>query len=197
MRPVCLPTQSFGLRTRISRGLETSNIEARRIRPRARVPRHSIYFYDVQNRNVLLVLGEHRGFLTHLDAQLSAFAPAKYLQGDLVAHTGGARHPGELGDVFYRKGVELHDDVTGDEGFFRGSSAINLCHQHTVRHADAFVSTGNNDEPAALDAVERLIGRGPLPGISGDLKNRLTVPVGRIHGATNLLGFNKLSCRDY
>jgi glycine reductase len=68
---------------------------------------------------------------------------------------------------------------------------------HTVRHADAFVTTGNNDEPAALDAVERLIGRGPLPGISGDLKNRLTIPVGRIHGATNLLGFNKLSCRDY
>ena len=64
---------------------------------------------------------------------------------------------------------------------------------HTVKAADAFVTTGNNDEPVNLDPVTEVIGRGPLPGVAGDLKSQLTIAVGRIVGACNLLGYNKLS----
>jgi hypothetical protein len=45
--------------------------------------------------------------------------------------------------------------------------------------------------------VTEVIGQGPLPGITGDLKESLIIPVGRINGATNLLGYNFLSARTY
>ncbi|NVM26705.1 MAG: beta-aspartyl-peptidase, partial [Desulfobacterales bacterium] len=61
--------------------------------------------------------------------------------------------------------------------------------------ANAFVTTGNNDETIELDPAERLIGRGPSPGATEDLKGRLTMPVARINGATNLLGYGELTCR--
>jgi len=65
---------------------------------------------------------------------------------------------------------------------------------HITPEADGFVTTGNNDEPVTLDPVDRLIGQGPLPGITEDLKGKLTVPVSRINGATNLLGYGALTC---
>jgi glycine reductase len=64
---------------------------------------------------------------------------------------------------------------------------------HTVREADAFVTTGNTDDLIELEPVAEVIGRGPLPGITGDLKESLVIPVGRINGACNLLGYNNLS----
>lgn len=68
---------------------------------------------------------------------------------------------------------------------------------HTLRAADAFVTTGNTDEPIELEPVAELIGRGPLPGITRDLKSQLTIAAGRIYGACNLLGYNRLSTRAY
>jgi glycine reductase len=65
---------------------------------------------------------------------------------------------------------------------------------HSTPEANGFVSTGNNDEPVALDPVDKLIGQGPLPGVTEDLKGKLTVPVSRISGATNLLGYGMLTC---
>ena len=65
---------------------------------------------------------------------------------------------------------------------------------HITPEADGFVTTGNNDEPVALDPVDKLIGKGPLPGVTEDLKGKLTVPVSRISGATNLLGYGMLTC---
>jgi sarcosine reductase len=65
---------------------------------------------------------------------------------------------------------------------------------HITPEADGFVTTGNNDEPVVLDPVDRLIGQGPLPGVTEDLKGELTVPVSRINGSTNLLGYGTLTC---
>ncbi len=63
--------------------------------------------------------------------------------------------------------------------------------------ADAFVSAGNIDETVRLDPVEKVIGRGILPGIEGDLRGAFTVPVARINGAANLLGYGELASRFY
>jgi glycine reductase len=65
---------------------------------------------------------------------------------------------------------------------------------HITPEADGFVTTGNNDEPVELDPVDKLIGRGPLPGVTENLKGKLTVPVSRISGAANLLGYGMLTC---
>jgi glycine reductase len=65
---------------------------------------------------------------------------------------------------------------------------------HTTPEADAFVTTGNNDEAVELGPVEKLIGRGPLPGVTVDLKGKLTIPVSRINGAADLLGYGMLTC---
>jgi hypothetical protein len=48
-----------------------------------------------------------------------------------------------------------------------------------------------------LDPVDKLIGQGPLPGVDNDLKGRLTIPVSRINGATNPLGYGILTCMSY
>jgi sarcosine reductase len=63
--------------------------------------------------------------------------------------------------------------------------------------ADAFVSAGNIDETVRLDPVEKVIGRGILSGIEGDLRGGLTVPLARINGAANLLGYDELTSRSY
>jgi glycine reductase len=68
---------------------------------------------------------------------------------------------------------------------------------HITPEADGFVTTGNNDEAVALEPVDKLIGRGPLPGVTENLKGKLTVPVSRISGATNLLGYGMLTCTTY
>ena len=63
--------------------------------------------------------------------------------------------------------------------------------------ADAFVSAGNIDETVKLDPVEKVVGRGILPGIEGDLRGGLTLPLTRINGAANLLGYGELTSRPY
>jgi glycine reductase len=85
--------------------------------------------------------------------------------------------------------------VIGNEG--AGTDGADPSLAHTVEAADAFVTTGNNDEPVKLGAVAEVIGQGPLPGITQGLKESLTIPVGRINGATNLLGYNTISTRAY
>jgi glycine reductase len=86
--------------------------------------------------------------------------------------------------------VVLGNEAAGPEG---ADPAL----AHTLREADAFVTTGNTDEPIELDPVAEVIGRGPLPGITGDLKSQLTIAAGRINGACNLLGYNSLSTKAY
>ncbi|MBW2410903.1 MAG: glycine reductase [Deltaproteobacteria bacterium] len=81
--------------------------------------------------------------------------------------------------------------VIGNEA--AGTDGVDPSLAHSVKEADAFVTTGNNDAPIKLDPVTRVIGRGPLPGITGDLKEGMIIPLGRINGATNLLGYNSLS----
>jgi glycine reductase len=83
--------------------------------------------------------------------------------------------------------------IIGNEA--AGTDGADPALAHTVREADAFVTTGNNDAPIKLDSVTRVIGQGPLPGITGDLKEGMIIPLGRINGATNLLGYNSLSAR--
>jgi len=61
--------------------------------------------------------------------------------------------------------------------------------------ADAFVSAGNIDETVRLEPAQKVIGRGILPGIEGDLRGGFTVPLARINGAANLLGYGDLTSR--
>jgi glycine reductase len=81
--------------------------------------------------------------------------------------------------------------VIGNEA--AGTDGADPSLAHTVKAADAFITTGNNDAPINLDPVAEVIGQGPLPGVTGNLKESLVIPVGRINGATNLLGYNSLS----
>ncbi len=82
--------------------------------------------------------------------------------------------------------------LLGNEG--AGADGRDPSLAHITPEADAFVTTGNNDESVALDPVDKLIGRGPLSGIKENLKGELNVPVSRIHGAANLLGYGMLTC---
>jgi len=84
--------------------------------------------------------------------------------------------------------------LIGNEGAGKDGADPSLA--DVTPEANAFVTTGNNDETIELDPVERLIGRGPLPGATEDLRGRLTMPVARISGATNLLGYGMLTCRS-
>jgi glycine reductase len=93
------------------------------------------------------------------------------------------------------EGAGIRTVIIGNEA--AGSDGADPSLAHTVKAADAFISTGNNDAPVELDPVTEVIGQGPLPGITGDLKESLIIPVGRINGATNLLGYNFLSARTY
>ena len=81
--------------------------------------------------------------------------------------------------------------VIGNEA--AGTDGADPSLAHTVKEADAFVTTGNNDAPIKLDPVTKMVGQGPLPGMTGDLKKSMIIPLGRINGATNLLGYNFLS----
>ena len=83
--------------------------------------------------------------------------------------------------------------LIGNEG--AGNDGADPSLADVTPEADAFVTTGNNDETIELDPVERLIGRGPLPVAAEDLRGRLTIPVARINGSTNLLGYGMLTCR--
>ena len=88
------------------------------------------------------------------------------------------------------KTVVLGNEAAGPEGADPSLA-------HTLQEADAFVTSGNLDEPIALESVSEVIGRGSLPGITTDLKESLFIPVGRINGACNLLGYNILSTKAY
>jgi glycine reductase len=82
--------------------------------------------------------------------------------------------------------------LIGNEG--AGADGADPSLAHITPEADAFVTTGNNDEPVELDPVDKLIGQGPLPGVTEDLTGKLTIPVSRINGAANLLGYGMLTC---
>ena len=59
--------------------------------------------------------------------------------------------------------------------------------------ADAFVSTGNSNEPIELPAVDRVIGGAALAGIDLPPEGALTVPVMMIPSATSQVGFTRLT----
>ena len=113
-------------------------------------------------------------------------------EGVVITKEGGGNADADLMLMCQKCEAEgIRTVVIGNEA--AGTDGADPSLAHTVREADAFVTTGNNDAPIQLDAVTKLIGQGPLPGISGDLKESLIIPVGRINGATNLLGYNFLS----
>jgi sarcosine reductase len=85
--------------------------------------------------------------------------------------------------------------LIGNESAGRDGSDPSLA--DAAPEADAFVSAGNIDETVRIDPVEKVIGRGPLPGIEGDLRGGLTIPLARINGAANLLGYGELTSRFY
>ncbi|UCG05836.1 MAG: hypothetical protein JSV83_18280, partial [Desulfobacterales bacterium] len=117
-------------------------------------------------------------------------------EGVIITKEGGGNADTDLmlmGQACENQGIQTV--LIGNES--AGSDGADPALAHFAKEATAFVTTGNNDEPVALEPVERLIGRGPLPGISGDMKKNLIVPVGRIYGAANLLGYNTLSTRVY
>jgi glycine reductase len=64
----------------------------------------------------------------------------------------------------------------------------------TTPEATAIVTAGNNDLRITLPAVKEFIGFPSLPGVDGDLSGEISVPLSRIYGSTNQLGFNRLSC---
>ena len=85
--------------------------------------------------------------------------------------------------------------LIGNEG--AGADGADPSLAHITPEADAFVTTGNNDEFVELDPVDKLIGQGPLPGVTENLTGKLTIPVSRINGAANLLGYGVLTCTSY
>ncbi len=115
------------------------------------------------------------------------------VEGVLITKEGGGNADTDL--MFMCSACEsqgIRTVLLGNEG--AGADGRDPSLAHITPEANAFVTTGNNDEPVALDAVDRLIGRGPLPGINENLKGELNVPVSRIHGAANLLGYGMLTC---
>jgi len=82
--------------------------------------------------------------------------------------------------------------LLGNEG--AGADGRDPSLAHITPEADAFVTTGNNDEAVELDPVDKLVGQGPLPGVTENLKGKLTIPVSRINGAASLLGYGALTC---
>ena len=115
------------------------------------------------------------------------------VEGVIITKEGGGNADTDL--MFMCRSCEsqgLQTVLLSNEGAGPDGSDPSLA--HITPEADGFVTTGNNDEPVALGPVDTLIGRGPLPGVTEDLKGKLTVPVSRISGATNLLGYGMLTC---
>ena len=77
---------------------------------------------------------------------------------------------------------------------FAGEDGTTPSLTETTPEATAIVSTGNNDHQITLPAVKEFIGFPPFPGVEGDLSGEITVPLSRVYGSTNQLGFNTLSC---
>jgi sarcosine reductase len=115
------------------------------------------------------------------------------VEGVIVTKEGGGNADTDL--MFMCSACEsqgIRTVLLGNEG--AGPDGRDPSLAHISPDANAFVTTGNNDESVALGAVDKLIGRGPLPGVNEDLKGELSVPVSRIHGAANLLGYGMLTC---
>ncbi|MGD8761117.1 MAG: glycine/sarcosine/betaine reductase component B subunit [Desulfobacteraceae bacterium] len=144
----------------------------------------------------VVICNEHSGLEAKEQAVQCAVDIAKNLRADgvIITKEGGGNADTDLMLMCQMCEAEgIRTVVIGNEAAGKDGADPSLA--HTVKAAGAFVTTGNNDEPVKLDAVTEVIGQGPLPGITGDLKESLTIPVGRINGATNLLGFNTLSSR--
>ena len=146
----------------------------------------------------VVVCNEHSGLEQKEQTVKSTVEIAKHLgaEGIVITKEGGGNADTDLMLMCQRCEAEgIRTVVIGNEA--AGADGADPSLAHTVEAADAFVSTGNNDESVKLDPVDRLIGQGPLPGVEGDLKSQLTIAVGRINAACNLLGYNRLSTKAY
>jgi glycine reductase len=146
----------------------------------------------------VVICNEHSGLAAKEKAVQNAVDMVKNLgaQGAVITKEGGGNADTDLMLMCQRCEAEgIRTVVIGNES--AGTDGADPSLAHTVEASDAFVTTGNNDALVKLDAVTKVIGQGPLPGITKNLKESLTIPVGRINGATNLLGFNTLSTKAY
>jgi glycine reductase len=146
----------------------------------------------------VVICNEHSGLEAKEKAVQGAVDVVKNLsvEGVVISKEGGGNADTDLMlmcQICEAEGIRTV--IIGNEA--AGPDGADPSLAHTVEAADAFVTTGNNDEPVILDVMAEVIGQGPLPGFTGDLKESLTIPVGRINGATNLLGYNRLSSRAY
>jgi glycine reductase len=144
----------------------------------------------------VVICNEHSGLEAKEKAVKSAVEIVKDLgaEGVVISKEGGGNADTDLMLMCHMCEAEgIRTVVIGNEA--AGPDGADPSLAHTVEAADAFVTTGNNDTPVKLDAVAEVIGQGPLPGFTGDLKESLILPVGRINGATNLLGYNTISTR--
>jgi glycine reductase len=144
----------------------------------------------------VVICNEHSGLEAKEKAVKGAVEIVKHLgaEGVVISKEGGGNADTDLMlmcQICEAEGIRTV--VIGNEA--AGTDGADPSLAHTVDAADAFVTTGNNDAPVNLDAVAEVIGQGPLPGITRDLNESLTIPVGRINGATNLLGYNTISTR--
>ena len=144
----------------------------------------------------VVICNEHSGLAAKEKAVQSAVEIVKHLgaEGVVITKEGGGNADTDLMlmcQICEAEGIRTV--VIGNEA--AGTDGADPSLAHTVKAADAFVTSGNNDEPVRLDPVAEVIGQGPLPGVTGDLKASLIIPVGRINGACNLLGYNIVSTR--
>jgi glycine reductase len=156
--------------------------------------------YQRHHRELLfcgvVICNEHSDLAAKEKAILDTIEIVKYLGADGVVITkeGGGNADADLMLMCQECEAEaIRTVIIGNEA--AGADGADPSLAHVVKEADAFITTGNNDTPVKLDSVTEVIGQGPLPGITGDLKDSLTIPVGRINGATNLMGYNVLSSR--
>jgi sarcosine reductase len=78
---------------------------------------------------------------------------------------------------------------------FAGENGTTPSLAETTPEATAIVSTGNNDHRIRLAARTEFIGFSPLLGVDGDPAGEIAIPLSRVYGSTNQLGFQSLSCR--
>ncbi|MDV2479947.1 MAG: glycine/sarcosine/betaine reductase component B subunit [bacterium] len=144
----------------------------------------------------VIVENEHS---TLLDKERSAAMAAKLAKdilgadGVIITKEGGGHADTDLMLNCQRceeagvKTVLVVDEPAGPDG-----TAQPLSDASSDR-ADAFVSTGNSNEPIELPAVDRVIGGAALAGIDLPPEGALTVPVMMIPSATSQVGFTRLT----
>ena len=146
----------------------------------------------------VIICNEHSGLAAKEKAVQRAVDIAKNVgaEGVVITKEGGGNADTDLMLMCQMCEAEgIPTVIIGNEA--AGTDGADPSLAHTVDASDAFVTTGNNDEPVKLDAVTEVIGQGPLPGITEDLKSQLSIAVGRINGACNLLGYNTLSSKAF